>query len=318
MTRPLISIVTPCYNEAENVDAHFKAVCEAIAPFRERYTFEHIYTDNCSEDATFELLSALAAKNPGVKVLRFSRNIGADRAIYFGLQHARGDAVIVIQGDLQDPPEVLPEFIKGWEEGHDVVYGSIRQREEPFLLRTFRNIYYRIVTRLSDIPVPRNAGEFRLLSRRALDALLQYGENDLYIRGAVAQIGFPQKPIPYARRARAAGQSSVNFVYLVGYAINGVLSTSVVLIRLVTLAGLATSLIGFLLTGYIVLGKWIFPGQQPHGFTTLASLITFFAGCQLLAMGIIGEYIRKIYIQSLQRPRGFVKDRINFDEKKPE
>ncbi len=312
-TKRLISIVTPCYNEEANVENHYQRVCRAIEPFRSKYDFEHIYTDNCSQDSTFDCLVAMSKKYPDFRVLRFSRNIGADRAIYFGLQHAKGDAVMLIQADLQDPPELIADFIRGWEEGYEVVYGKIIHRKEGTILRTGRRIYYKIISALSDVPIPQNAGEFRLTSRRALDSLLLFKENNLYMRGAVAEIGYKQKPLEYVRAERAGGKSSVNFLYLFGYAINGLLSTTVVPIRAVTLCGLAVSAIGFFLTAYMIIGKLIFPGAQPHGFTTIASLIAFFSGAQMLAIGVIGEYLRKTYVQSLQRPRGFVQDKVNFE-----
>lgn len=310
--RKRISVVTPCYNEELNVHDHFRRVCAALEPFRDRYDLEHIYTDNCSQDRTFELLRELGAKHSNVKALRFARNIGANRAVYFGLMHATGDAAVLIQADLQDPPELIPEFVRGWEEGYDVVYGQIARRRESFILRNLRALYYRIVAALSDYPIPRNAGEFRLTSRRVLDAIREYSEDDLYLRGAVAHIGFKQKAIPFERAARAKGESSINFIGLVSYAINGLTSTTVAPIRAVTIAGIATAFAGFALTAFLVVSKLVYPAAAPHGFTSTASLITFFAGAQMFSIGIIGEYIRKIYTQSLRRPRGFIQDKVNL------
>jgi polyisoprenyl-phosphate glycosyltransferase len=311
--KKLISIVTPCFNEEANVRLHFERVSAAIAPLRPRYDFEHVYTDNASRDRTFELLSSLAAKDPSVRVLRFSRNIGANRAIILGLNHAAGDAAILIQGDLQDPPELIPEFVKGWEEGFDVVYGQIKTRAEGALMQAARRLYYRVVAALSDVPPPVNAGEFRLTSRRVLEALKHYHEDDLYLRGAVAHVGFPQKALPFERAQRHGGRSSIGLFGLVGYGLNGLLSTSSIApIRMVVVAGLALSAFGFILTCGIAASKFLFPGQAPRGITMLATLITFFAGAQLFAIGIIGEYIRKIYVQSLRLPRGFIRDRVNF------
>ncbi len=308
----LVSIITPCFNEEANVDAHFARVCAAIAPYRDRFLFEHIYTDNDSRDGTFTLLTALAAKYENVRVLRFSRNIGADRAIQMGLEQCRGEAAILIQADLQDPPELLPTFLDGWIEGFDVVFGVVRQRAEGLLMRSLRRLYYWIIDRLSDVPIPQGAGEFRLMSRRALDALLQFQEHGLYIRGAVAIVGFPQRPILYDRQPRAGGRSSVNFLYLISYALNGLVSTTIVPIRLVSICGVFFSALGFLLTLVLIVAKLLRPDASPHGFTTLASMMTFFAGVQILGIGIIGEYVCKTYLQSVRRPRGFVRDRINF------
>ena len=310
--RKLISIVTPCYNEEENVRLHFQRVCAAVEPLRAKYDFEHIYTDNCSADKTFEILQEMGAKEPRLRAMRFSRNIGPNRAIALGLRAAKGDAAILIQGDLQDPPELIPEFVRGWEDGFDVVYGRIVGRDEPWPMPWLRRMYYRLIAALSEVPPPQNAGEFRLTSRRVLDALAEYHEDDLYLRGAIAHIGFSQKAIPFERQRRHAGRSSLNTARLFSYAINGVLSTTVVPIRMVVICGLLLSAFGFLLTAVLVATKFLLPGQAPRGITMLATLITFFAGAQLLAIGIIGEYIRKIYVQSLRLPRGFIKDRVNL------
>jgi dolichol-phosphate mannosyltransferase len=311
--RKLISIVTPCYNEETNVDQHFAAVLEQIAPFRDRYDFEHIYTDNCSLDSTFQRLRFIAEKNPNVRLLRFSRNIGSVRAIYQGLIHAKGDAAILIQADLQDPPSLVPTFIREWENGFDVVYGQIQSREEGLVMRNLRKLYYTIVARLADVTPARNAGEFRLTSRRVLNAISQYHEDELYLRGILAHIGFRQKAIPYNRAPRLRGASSNSILDLISFAINALSATSVVPIRMVTFIGLFAAGFGAIYASFILFMKFFFPAQVPSGVTTLASLIIFFAGAQLLSLGIIGEYIRKIYLQSLQRPQAFFQDRVNFD-----
>ena len=187
-TKPLISIVTPCYNEEQNVEIHYDRVCKAIAPFTNKYDFEHIYTDNVSTDNTFNKLVEMSKRYPSIRVIRFSRNIGANRAIYQGLVHAQGDAAMLIQADLQDPPELIPNFINGWEEGNDIVYGQILDRQEPFFLKEIRKLYYALVSSLAEVQPPRNAGEFRLMSRRVLDSIKLYSEDDIYLRGVIAHI----------------------------------------------------------------------------------------------------------------------------------
>ena len=311
-SRKLISIVTPCYNEEVNLEKHFARVTAAIEPFRAKYDFEHIYTDNSSSDRTFEVLTKLASANTNIRAMRFSRNIGANRAIYMGLTHAKGDAAILIQADLQDPPELIPEFIQGWEEGYDVVYGKILNRREGFILNQVRKIYYKIITKLSDVPTPENAGEFRLTSRTVLNAIALYQEDDLYLRGAIAHIGYKQKAVPYRRHARAEGKSSTNLLYLIGFALNGLISTTVVPIRAVIAIGFFTTLIGMVTAAFLICTRIFFPSQVPSGVATLVTCITFFSGAQLFALGVIGEYIRKIYIQSLHRPQGFIQDKIGF------
>jgi dolichol-phosphate mannosyltransferase len=313
MSRKLISIVTPCYNEELNVNDHFKQVTEVIAPYKSEFDFEHIYTDNCSQDKTWEKLSELAEKNPNVRIMRFSNNIGANRAIFMGLKSAKGDAVVLIQADLQDPPSMIKDFIDGWKSGYDVVYGKIQGREEGLLLRNLRRLYYYLIDSLSDVPIPQGAGEFRITSRRVLDALLAYHEDDLYIRGAIARIGFRQLPIYYQRQARHKGESSNNYLRLMSYAINGFVSTSVAPIRFVSIAGFTFASLGFILAIVIALVKIFFPDSAPRGITTIAVLVTFFGGLQLLGIGVIGEYLRKTYLQVLSRPLGFIEKSKNLD-----
>lgn len=313
MNRKLISIVTPCYNEELNVLEHFRQVSEVIEPYRNDFDFEHIYTDNASRDATFDVLARIADEHKNVKVVRFSNNIGANRAIFMGLKLAKGDAVVLIQADLQDPPHIISKFIDYWKEGYEVAYGKIVTREEGFVLNNFRRLYYYLIDSFSDVPIPQGAGEFRITSRRVLDALLAYQEDDLYIRGAIARIGFRQMPIPYERLARHKGESSNNYLRLVSYAINGFVSTSIAPIRLVSTLGILFAFVGFLLTFLVILVRLFFPDAAPQGFTTLATLITFFAGLQLLGIGIIGEYLRKTYLQVLSRPLGFIEKSKNID-----
>lgn len=308
----LISIVTPCYNEELNIDLHWERVSKAIEPFRERYDFEHIYTDNASTDATFDKLFQLSEMHAHVRILRFSRNIGANRAIYQGLIHAKGDAAVLIQADLQDPPEMIPDFIRAWEAGSDVAYGQIQNRDEGFILKSLRKLYYRLVAQLADVRPPQNAGEFRITSRRVLDAIKMYTEDDIYLRGVIAHIGFKQKALPYERASRHKGKSSTNVPFLIGYAMNGIISTSVVPLRFVILTGILTTLAASGFAAYNIIYKILYPDSLPHGIPTLVILISFFAGIQIFSLGIIAEYIRKIYVQSLRRPQAFIQDRVNL------
>jgi dolichol-phosphate mannosyltransferase len=310
--KKLISIVTPCYNEEENIIDHFNKVSKIIKPLQGKYAFEFIYTDNCSKDKTFKILKQLGKNHKNLKAIRFSRNIGANRSIFFGLSQAKSDAAILLQADLQDPPQLIPDFILWWERGYDVIYGKIIKRNELFLMQQIRKAYYKIISTISDIDIPQNAGEFRLMSRRVLDALSQYEEDDVYLRGIIAHIGFKQKAIPYIRDKRVKGHSSVNFFSLIAYGINGLLSTTVAPIRLTLIIGTTFALVGLFLTVIIIILKLIYPDKSPQGFTLLGAIITLFAGVQMFSIGIIGEYVRKIYIQILRRPKGFIEEKINI------
>lgn len=314
MTKKLISIVSPCLNEQDNIPHQFERIQKAIEPFSSKYAFEHIYTDNCSSDNTFEVLEGLASTRSNFKVIRFSNNIGYNRSIFLGLKYSKGDAVILIQSDLQDPPELIPKFIEGWEKGYDVVYGQIQDRDENFVLKNLRRLFYYLIDSFSEVSVPRNAGDFRLMSRRAIDALMKYQEDDPYIRGSIARIGFRQTPVPYHRNSRTRGKSNFRFFFLITYAINSFVSTTVAPIRIVSLLGLFFALLGFLLTVFIVFWKLWKPEFAPPGFAATACMISFFSGLQLLAIGIIGEYLRKTYLQTLNRPLGFVERSINVEK----
>lgn len=311
--KPLISIVTPCFNEEGNIEKHFELVRESLKEFEKDYYFEHIYTDNYSTDSTFEKLTNLAAKFKNVKVLRFSRNIGANRSIYQGLIRTKGQAVILIQADLQDPPSLLPIFIREWEKGYDVVYGQIINREESYILKKLRIFYYKLIRNLSDFPIPLNAGEFRLTSQRVVKAIGQYSEDDTYLRGIVAHIGFKQKAIPYNREARDSGKSSNNIISLLNYALNGIVSTSAKPLRAASILGLIISAATFSFGTYSIIYKLIFPEYVPHGITIILAMNCFLTGIQLIFLGIVGEYIRKIHNQSLNRPMAHIQDAINFD-----
>ena len=192
-----ISVVIPCYNEEENVELTYKELVNVSNQYKDKYVFEFLFTDNQSYDHTYEILCTLASKDPRVKILRFSRNLGSTRAILFGMNKASGEAVIILQADLQDPPSLIHTFINKWESGYDVVYGKILNRSyENFILRWFRSLFYLIVDKFSDVPIPRNAGEFRLTSRRATNAILAYSESRPYLRGIAADVGFKSFPIP--------------------------------------------------------------------------------------------------------------------------
>ena len=314
LRKKLISIVSPCYNEEENIQIHLDRVIKSIEPLMDKYDFEHVYTDNRSTDKTFEILEAIASEKKNLRVIRFSNNIGYNRSIFMGLMHAKGDAVMLIQSDLQDPPELIPQFINEWESGHDVVYGKILDRDENYILKNMRRLFYYLIDAFAEVSVPRNAGDFRLMSRRSLDALLKHREDDPFSRVVIARIGFSQKAIPFERHARLRGQTNFRFFHLLNYAINSFVTTTVAPIRIVSALGLLFAVIGFLLTLAIVIAKLAYPEFAPRGLAATMSLITFFSGMQLLGIGIVGEYLRKTYLQSLNRPLGFIDRSVNLDE----
>ena len=312
--KKLISIVIPVYNEEENVRAAYSAVNEVFATsLGNRYDWEFVFTDNRSTDSTFPILVALASENARVRVLRFSKNFGYQKSIWTGYCHARGDAAIQIDCDLQDPPELIPEFLNLWEQGNMVVYGVRRTREEePRLMHAFRKCFYRLVDFLSEDPLPLNAGDFRLIDRKIMDILKQIDDRHPYLRGTIAAIGFRQIGVPYDRRGRQRGQSKFDLSSLVSLAVDGILNHSIVPLRIATVLGIVVSALTVLGAIAYVVGHMVSGQEWPRGFTTITVLILISLGVNALLFGIIGEYVGRMFQQMKNRPVTIIEDRINL------
>jgi len=307
-----ISIQCPCYNEQDNILLHYNRILKVIEPYNSKYEFEFVYTDNNSTDNSFEIFKEIASNDTRVKVIRFSNNIGYNRAIFQGLSYTSGDAVILIQADLQDPPELIEKFINKWEEGYDVVYGTMIQRDGNALLNLARKIFYRMMASFAENPIPIDSGDFRLCSRVVVDSILAHREDDPFMRSLVARVGFKQCGIEYDRMSRQRGISSFNVIKLVSYALNSIISNSVAPIRLISSLGIILSIIGFGSIFVLIVWKISNPTEAPRGYASLAAIIIFLGGCQLFSLGVIGEYLRKTYLQTLERPLGFIRDSINL------
>ncbi len=316
--RKLISIVVPVYNEQGNIDRLHEAVTAILKQVADRYDYEFVFTDNHSSDDTFFELARLAERDPKVRAFRFSRNFGFQRSILTAYRKARGDAAIQLDCDLQDPPELLLDFIREWEAGFKVVYGVRRSRKEGFLITLARKMFYRIIDLLSEDELPYDAGDFRLVDRVALDQLLLQDDYKPYIRGALATMGFDQKGIPYDRSARTLGESKFKLRDLFALAIDGILSHSTVPLRAATYTGLLVSALTFLaLVGYVV-GSVLFRKDWPAGFATLVLLILLSLSLNALFLGIIGEYLGRIYHQVRHRPLTIVERAIDHSADAPE
>ena len=297
---PTLGVVVPCFNE-EAVLAAFHArlmgVLDAM-PVAARV----LYVDDGSRDGTFAALEGLCAADPRVAALRLSRNFGKELALTCGLDHASGDAVVVIDADLQDPPELIPELWARFRDGHDVAYAVRRSRAgESWLKRGTAAAFYRVIGRLSDTPVPADTGDFRLLSRRALEALRGLRERHRFMKGLFGWVGFRQVGVPYDRAPRAAGRSSWNWWRLWNFALEGITSFSVAPLKLATYVGLATSLLAFGYGAWVV-AKTLLWGDPVAGYPSLMSVVLFLGGIQLMALGLIGEYLGRLYLESKQRP----------------
>ncbi len=312
-TKRLISIISPAYNEEGNVRRCYEEVKAVMALLSDHFDYEHIFGDNCSTDRTLMILREIAAADPRVKVLTYTRNWGAEKNSLTLLHHTTGDAVIPVLSDLQDPPEKIPRFIELWEQGAEVVFGIYTNRADDLLLRLARKTYYRIVRNLSGEEMVDDHSGFGLYDRKVVDELLKVDDFNPHIRGVIASVGFTRVHEPYERQKRRAGISSYNFGRYLDTAINSIVSYSLVPIRLATILGICLSglsLLFALIYAIIKLLNWNF---QAPGATTVVVLILFFAGIQLLFLGVIGEYVAAIHGQVRRKPFVVIREKINFD-----
>ena len=306
-----LSVVVPCYNEDAalgEMHARLTTVLQKLAPLNS----EIIYVDDGSTDETPEILRDLQAIDSNVRVLGLSRNFGHQIAVTAGMEHAAGEAVVVIDADLQDPPEVIPEMIAHWRNGYDMVYGARtgRSGETPFNRGTAK-VFYRLMNRLSDIKIPIDVGDFRLMDRKVVQALLAMPERDRFLRGMVSWVGFKQIAVLYTRERRVAGKSKYPLLKMIRFATDGLLSFSLMPLRLATWTGFLA--IGLAIAGiiYAVLLR-IFTKDWVRGWASIFVAVLFMAGVQLIFLGIIGEYIGRIYGEVKQRPLYFVREQLGF------
>lgn len=301
-TKPLISIVVPVLNEEDNVEPLHKAVTTVMADLADRYDYEIVFTDNHSTDQTFSKLEAIASADDRVRALRFSKNFGFQKSILTGYLRANGDAVMEIDADMQDPPELIPEFIGKWEEGYHVVYGVRRSRQEGFLSQKARRLFYRLIDALSDDHLPHDAGDFRLVSRHVVDLISQVDDYHPYLRGLIASFGFEQVGIPYDRSARTSGESKFSFGQLMSLAVDGILQHSVIPLRIASITGLVLALIMVVVIVGYAIGRLFFGQQWPAGFATTTVLLLLGIVLNAMFLGVIGEYLGRIYQQVKKRP----------------
>ena len=333
----MLSVVVPCKNEEEGLrETHRRLTTALESAGTVRYSspnlrpqpvgdpqtstrdattcFEIVYVDDGSTDGTPAVLRELQAADSCVRVVRLSRNFGHQVAITAGLEHASGDAVVIIDADLQDPPEVIGEFLARWREGYDVVYGvrTGRPGETAFKLWTAK-AFYRIINRLSDTSIPLDTGDFRLMDRAAVEALLSMPERDRFVRGMVSWLGFSQVAVPYTRAARYAGTTQYPLFRMLRLATDGILSFSITPLRLATWTGFAAS--GLAILGiFYALYAHFFATHLVRGWTSSLIAVLFMGGVQLICLGIIGEYVGRIYGESKRRPLYFVRERLGFNE----
>jgi glycosyltransferase involved in cell wall biosynthesis len=301
----LLSIVVPAFNEAPVINEFHTRISKVLTTIE--MNCELIYVDDGSSDNTVAILNELRENDESIAVIELSRNFGKEVALSAGLDHASGDAVVIIDADLQDPPELINEFLREWRNGYDVVYGKRTDREgESWLKVTTAKWFYRIINRLSDVEIPQDSGDFRLLSRRALDALMSLRETHRYMKGLYAWIGFPQKEVSYLRNPRAAGVTKWNYWRLWNFALEGITSFSDVPLKMSTYLGVATSSMAFLYGIYFLVRTMVMGNPVP-GYPSLILVVLFLGGVQLICLGIIGEYLARSYNESKGRSLYFVK-----------
>ena len=309
--RKLITICVPVLNEEANIAKLYAAVAELRRSLSDRYRFELLFTDNHSTDGTFALLTELAQRDSDVRVLRFSRNFGFQPSVLTGYLNARGDAVIQLDCDLQDPPALIPRLLELWEAGNQVVYGVRDQRTEGRLLTFTRRCFYRVIHGLSDSELPLDAGDFRLVDRRVIEELARIDDATPYVRGTIATLGFNQVGVPYARAARQAGESKFRMKDLMSLAMDGIFNHSFVPLRLATYVSLTIALATLILILAYVAGRLFFAQSWPPGFATLVVLILLSISLNALFFGILGEYVARIYRQVKKRPLTIVERELN-------
>lgn len=305
----VLSVVTPVLDEVETVPELVSRIQEATQSISPPVLLELVIVDDGSTDGTTELLADLASQDDSIRVLELSRNFGHQAAITAGIDHARGDAVVVIDGDLQDPPELIPKMVERWRDGIDVVYAVRERREgEVFYKRLAAAIHYRIQRWLSDVDIPVDTGDFRLMSRPVVDQLVDLRESSRYIRGLVAWLGFSQEAISFVRDSRHAGDRKYTFRKLLKLSLDGLTSFTDKPLRLASQVGAITT-IGALLYGtWIVIARLLDPGRAFEGFSAIMVTILVLGGIQLFAIGILGEYLGRVYVEAKRRPLYVVKE----------
>jgi len=299
---PLVSIVSPVYQEEEGIEEFHRRLVAAMEGIDD-LAFEVVYVNDGSKDRSLDLLEKIAADDGRVRVVDLSRNFGHQVALSAGVDHAVGDAVVVIDSDLQDPPEVIPEMIQRWRDGFKVVYGVriSRAGETRFKLLTSK-IYYGLMDRISEVPLPRQAGDFRLLDRKVVDVLDQMPERNRYVRGMVAWVGFPQCAVEYERDPRFAGSTNYTLARMVRLALDGLTSFSDRPLRLATQLGVIVMALSFAVAGWTIIASLFNIGSTSRGWSSLMAVMLLLGGVQLLCIGVLGEYLGRVYRETKGRP----------------
>ena len=297
----LISLVVPVYNESQVIGAFYRRASAALAELA-GFDYEILFVDDGSRDDSYDQLVAFAAQDTHVRVLKFSRNFGHQIAITAGIDHAQGDCVVVIDADLQDPPEVVAKMVEQWQAGFDVVYGVRSERDGETAMKLFTaSLFYRLMGKVAHLQIPANVGDFRLMSRRAVDQLKLLKEKDRFVRGLVSWIGFRQTGVLYHRDKRYAGETKYPYRKMIKFAMDGIASFSTAPLKLATWLGYASSFLAFLYLISVFVQKYILQNTV-QGWATIMVAIMFLGGVQLICLGILGEYLGRVFNEVKPRP----------------
>ena len=308
-----IALLLAVYNEQEALPFLWEET-QAVLHKLPQEQFEYIFVNDGSTDGTLGWLKQLAQGNPAVKVISLSRNFGKEAALTAGLaEAARADAVIILDADLQDPPSLIPAFLEKYREGYDIVYGQRQnRRQDSFLKRFTARCFYKFYNVIASRPMPENAGDCRLLNRRAIQAVLALPERERFMKGLFNWVGFRTAPVPFTRQPRRAGKTKWNYWQLWNFALEGLTASSTIPLRLWTYFGFAVSGFAFLYAVWVAVQKIVY-GNPVSGYASLMVTILFFSGVQLISLGVLGEYLGRIFIEVKQRPLYFIAEKINCD-----
>lgn len=305
--KKLISILIPAYNEEAVLDMLFERL-DVLTVADKKYDYEFLFVNDGSRDRTYEIIRGRAESDNRISYINLSRNFGKETAMLAGFDHAKGDAVVIIDADLQDPPELIPDMIQYWEQGYDDVFARRRSRAgESWLKKKTSQLYYKILQNSTNIPIQIDTGDFRLLDRRCIEALRQFRESERYTKGMFSWIGYKKKEILYDRDPRAAGETKWNYAKLVNLAIDGITSFTTAPLRISTFVGALISAIAFVYILYLLV-RPIFGISTGDGYSSTMAAILFLGGVQLLSLGIIGEYVARIFNETKHRPLYFVEE----------
>lgn len=312
MENKKISLIIPMYYEEEVAEQCYKRV-KTVLDGLDNYDYEIICINDGSKDKTLEILERLAKNDSKLKIISFSRNFGHQAAVTAGLRNVTGDAIVIIDADLQDPPELIPDMLKLWEQGNEVIYGKRKTREGESHFKLFTaKMFYKILNSLSDVEIPKDTGDFRLVDRKVVDTINKLPEHNKFLRGLFSWVGYNQKEFDYERQERFAGKTKYPLKKMLKLAADGIISFSTKPLKILGMLGIFCVIISVLLIMYALISYFFKLNQLSAGWTSIMIAVTFFAGVQLISIWILSEYIARIYDESRGRPEYIIKDKINF------